>query len=255
MIMAALFTSCSDEVLPDADGGKEEALQISVTVAGFKSNNPATRSTDVGYTTTFTAGDSIGITVIGGGATIDNVPYKYDGSAWIPAPDTIFCPSGTSLTWLVYYPYSVTMNGKTTEAAIKAAFTPKNDQSTLADYAASDLMTGQGTLSGLELNVTLTHALSLVEINLLPMSASPALSINSDPALSPYHYSGTLYRCIVKPEVNATIDGMYSIGGEMFVWQKTNLNLNAGEYTKLSVVESLYAGSVSKKKNSKEQRL
>ncbi|GHT32207.1 hypothetical protein AGMMS49574_15280 [Bacteroidia bacterium] len=211
-------------------------------MTGFTSGSPETRTTDAGYTTSFATGDSIGITVIQDGVIKeDNIPYKYNGTNWNPvaAPADIY--TAGIVTYLVYYPYSAAMNGKTSGADIVAAFTPKTNQSAPADYAASDLLTGTGSLVGSTLTATLTHALALVEVSLPAGASAPTLKINGGGVLTP---STTTFRYIAAPATGATLSGSYTHSGKTFNWSKTGVNLEAGKYAQVNITKMLAGISV-----------
>ncbi|GAB6013479.1 beta strand repeat-containing protein [Viscerimonas tarda] len=238
----ALFAACNDDDNVVETGHDLGALQINVSMTGFTSGSPETRTTDAGYTTSFATGDSIGITVIQDGVIKeDNIPYKYNGTNWNPvaAPADIY--TAGIVTYLVYYPYSAAMNGKTSEADIVAAFTPKTNQSAPADYAASDLLTGTGSLSGSTLTATLTHALALVEVSLPAGASAPTLKINGGGVLTP---STTTFRYIAAPATGATLSGSYTHSGKTFNWSKTGVNLEAGKYAQVNITKMLAGISV-----------
>ena len=243
---AALLTSCQYDDLPDHD----KALQISVTTERFTSDGIETRAADIGYITTFATGDTIGITVLKDGATVleDNIPYRYDGSAWNPVDNAVHLYPGANISYLAYYPYSTNMAGKTAAADILAAFTPRTDQSSLTAYTASDLMTGAGVLNGTTLSVTLTHALSLIELNFPAGVSSVSFDINGSTALNPCLFEGA-FRYIAKPQDNPVeLSGSYTAGSETMHWQLAAATLKAGKYIKinvfvLSVIEG-YTGRV-----------
>ena len=237
LIMVQTFTACNDDTLQDSaqPGG---ALQINVSAEGFTGSGVQTRASDAGYTTTFAAPDQIGITVIQDGVVRENnIPYRYNGMVWSPVTsgNEVHAYTHGTVTYLVYYPYSTAMDNKTTAADIVVAFTPANDQSAQADYTASDLMTGTGTVSGATLNVTLAHALALVEINLHEGASSPTLKVNGGTALTPYDLDGK-YRCIVKPETSAaTLSGTFTFSSTPLNWSQAGVNLVAGKYVRLDI--------------------
>ncbi|MDR0510270.1 MAG: fimbrillin family protein [Rikenellaceae bacterium] len=230
------------------DMGSGDALRVNVMAKGFSSGGSGTRTAESGYLTTFTAGDRIGVTVILDGQTIleDNIPYEYDGSEWQPADPTIAAHRYPgSISALVYYPYDAAMDGKTTETEMFAAFTPGTDQSAPEDYAASDLMTGVGALSGPALNVTLTHALAMVEITLAAGSTEATLKIDEGAELKACNISGAKWRCIVKPsETQVALSGRYTLGGVLQQWRMEEVVLEAGKYVPVGVVNSFYTGGV-----------
>ncbi|GHT16292.1 hypothetical protein FACS189426_24200 [Bacteroidia bacterium] len=230
LMAVCLFAGCSeDDNLPNGTG---EALTIQVSVQGFTSGSPETRTTDAGYTTSFATGDQIGITVIQDGVIRENnIPYEYGGTSWNP----VAAPAGiyTGVTYLIYYPYSAAMNGKTSVAEIVAAFTPKTDQSAPADYAASDLLTGTSSLSGGSiLSTTLTHALALVEVSLPASATSVTLSVGGA-SVTPY-FDGNVYRYLSKPVGTTTVSGGYTSFGTQKGYSKS-VALAAGKYARLNV--------------------
>ena len=241
----ALLASCKKDDVPVRERG---TLRVDVTAADFTSDNGKARADESSYTTTFTGGDKIGITVIkteGSITTIleNNIPYEYDGSSWNPVNMAVHRYPPAGVAYLAYYPYSTTMDGMKSADEIFAAFTPKSDQSSYADYTASDLMTGTGSLSGESLNITLDHALSLVEINLFSGSSGVTLRVG-DEVFTSYNIGGATWRSIVKPAQGVTLSGQYDLMGVMQGWQKTDKTLIAGSYAQINVINSFYTGSV-----------
>jgi hypothetical protein len=229
----SLFVSCDKEDFSEAY--YDEPVTISITADGFTSGTPETRASESGYATTFVSGDKIGILVLTADGNIveDNIPYRYNGTAWAPdGAQTIHrYPAGT--TYLAYYPYSSAMNGKKTAAEILAAFTPNLDQSVYAGYTASDLMTGTGTISSTTLNITLKHALAMVEIHLNATSATqPTFSID-DSSVKPYLITTGVYRYLVKPG-ETTVSGTYKVGSKIIRYSQ-KITAESGKYTRLDV--------------------
>ena len=235
--MAALITSCRKDALPDPSG-RGDALQINVTVAGFTSGNIETRAINTGYATTFSTGDRIGITVVRDGTTIveNNIPYAYSALGWNPvnAANAVHYYPGASITYLAHYPYNTNMDGRLT-AAIITGFNPQTDQSTQTAYDASDLMTGTGALNGTTLSVTLTHALSLIELNFPAGVSSVVFDIDGGASLKPYIFEGA-YRYIAKPQTRPVVlKGSYSEGSEKKNWQLPNVTLTAGKICRINI--------------------
>jgi hypothetical protein len=220
---------------------------VQITAQGFTSDAPATRASDSGYTTTFAAGDCIGIFAVANGEVQDdNVPYTYNGTAWEPVDPANPACYYPGATYLAYYPHDPAMTGKTSPEEILAAFaafatvTPPTDQSTPAAYTASDLMTGSGTPSGATLAITLAHALSLLEVNLPSAATDVKLRVNSV-EVTP-HASGTLRRLLVTPTTApVTIEGSYRAGGCTMLFSKTT-PFPAGRYTRLNIDLSRISG-------------
>ena len=152
------------------------APEASAANAATDNGAPVTRAVENGYATGFTKGDQIGLYV----ATArpddsvnpgvfdkmlhENLRLTYDGTRWT-LPDGIelkYDPAEGRL-YFAYYPYQVDMNGNKPDgtssegwlAATAPEFfhdligrwKPRNDQSTYADYAASDLMVARGEVA------------------------------------------------------------------------------------------------------------
>ena len=235
--IAAVINSCLKNELPDP-AGHGDALKINVTAVGFTFGDIGTRAINTGYTTTFSTGERIGITVVRDGTTIleNNIPYAYNGSAWDPvnSANAVHHYPGTNISYLVYYPYSTGMDGKLT-AEIIAGFSPQTDQSTQIAYDASDLMTGEGALSGTTLSVTLTHALSLIELNFPEGVSSVMLDIEGGTTLQPYFFEGA-FRYIAKPQNHPVVlTGSYTEGSEKKNWQLANVTLTAGKICRINI--------------------
>jgi formylglycine-generating enzyme required for sulfatase activity len=228
-----LFSSC----FRDDESGRNEINSfstISVTAQGFLSGNPETRASENGYTTTFTSGDKIGISVISDADAIlqNNIPCTFDGTAWTP-DNGARITRVPNATYITCYPYSSAMDGKKTADEIISDFTPQADQSNYADYTASDLMTGTGTVSGTTLNIELSHALAMIEVS--PPASATDVSIKAGAIdIAPYKI-GDSYRYITLPQTGVTISGVYNFFGESYMWQKTGVELLAGEYTRIGV--------------------
>lgn len=179
--LCALLTAmagCTDEnplTGTDAGGGETDTpvtLTIRTTMTDFAglpepdASSPAsTRATNSGNTTTFVAGDQIGIyavkengKIFGG---IENIPLTYEvGSDGITgqwkAPEGVEFYYLPKVMYFAYYPYEaglpsgyVTLNPGSPETfgpalAESSRFTPKLDQSTSGYYARYDLMTAYG---------------------------------------------------------------------------------------------------------------
>ena len=75
---AALLSGCTGD--EEIVGGQSSLLTVAVTAADFSSDEGmATRTTDIGYSTTFAAGDRIGIFAVADDGIIldNNIPVSY----------------------------------------------------------------------------------------------------------------------------------------------------------------------------------
>ena len=204
-LLLLLLAACSpeDDALPGGDGDNTApaALRIEVSASDFTSaatrsnagsnnsiddNNAATRATDNGAVTTFESGDRIGIIVLDGSGNVlsDNIPYKYNGSAWSfdnanGEGKTALYYDNKATAYVAYFPYSPEADGITgadIPAALKAQFPPRYDQRTEDAYRASDLLVwsnGTGSVPLKTLEIEFTHAYS-------SLSLSPSIKCKID---------------------------------------------------------------------------
>lgn len=254
LVLSVIFISCEDNHSIEAgESGIPLSLQIEM---GSFTSSVGTRINYNGFSTQFAGGDQIGITAVKNGAVyngMDNVPFTYDAatSTWKPSdssvlPQLYYYPD---VTYIAYYPYdATTMNGKKSEQEMIDAFTPKTDQSTYANYTASDLMTGTGTVTGSNEAYTiafkLEHRMSLFvmkaqgkkcvsasggEYPVLPYDFSFKLN---DTALPTYKFSDGTYRCMIHPTTaSQKINIGFKIATDIPVsYEKTYATLTGGNY-------------------------
>lgn len=238
MIAAAVaFAACTEDI--DQPGAVQEGqlLQINITMADITSADPETRATDNGYNTAFALNDQIGIIVIKSGSVVagqDNIPYKYNGSQqWEPMGSSkVYALAGA--TYFVYYPYSATMNGKKTVAELVSEFSVPTDQSDQTKYTKADLMTGTGAVNIGVLNVSFTHALAMVELNLPTGATTSKLTVDGGTEYTPWNITGTTHRCLVKSDT-VNLSGSYYDQGRIRNWSKSGATLTAGKYEQLTM--------------------
>lgn len=254
--------SCAREELPSEPSEDGVCpLTISVTDGGYAASDGQTKATENGYRTEFSAGDEAGLFVVRDGALVyDNVKL------------TATTGTGGSLTWqseasvtlaggfpderyFLYYPYQADMSGKTTVSATDAEgffaqlvsiWQPKADQSTYANYTASDLMTAKGTATKgtdgtLPLSFSMTHRMAMAVIEMpktvykftdatIPDYRAASSADFTDSDLKPYGIVPGIYRCIVNPanSTAAGITGSYDNGMKEFAI--TPNGIDAGSY-------------------------
>lgn len=261
-IKQALYTAftllitcaCTDNgKYPDAPTGE---LILKVQTNDFKPSAETRNPVEEGYKTVFKGGEQIGITAVKNGAVyngMDNVPFTYDATTatWKPtdssAPPQLYYYPG--VTYIAYYPYATSMDGKKTEQEIIGNFTPQTDQSTYENYTASDLMTATGTVSGSNgaytIAFNLQHRMSLLvvqsegqryittndyEYSSLPLNFK--LKLNESSLLTPYE-SGIGTNTIIIPPATTTqkINISFNINGNTNVSREIIYNtLAAGTY-------------------------
>lgn len=265
---ALLLTACTQEEIPLPDADDAEPLSITVTDGGYASTDKtATRATENGYATQFTAGDVCGLFIIR-----DKMIIKFnarlvatagtDGSlTWQPLKGMNLTGGLSDEKYFLYYPYQADMTNKINSSATNDAdffaplisgWQPKTNQSDYATgYTASDLMTATGsavkTDGKLSLSFAMTHRMALAVID-CPQTivyhftnttggnipdytvrlSSSDIDITSE--TKPWHATDGSYRYIVCPmQKNATpLTGYYDGCIEDFT--VTPNNLEGGRY-------------------------
>ncbi len=242
------ISSCSTENESlVSDNSAKSKLSISATDNGFCAEVGGTRATTAtDYTTTFVSGDKMGMFVTDGSkVVVSNISLTYNGTTWNPTTTAdVFYYDATNMSgyqFFAYYPYTAStsltdvpaVDDATTAtdadaffSAVKTGWTVKTDQSTAANYTASDLMIGKGTISPLSgneypLSFTLNHAMGLVEINVpeviytnLKVTGTTdynftgeAESTYSWTDFTPYEISHDKFRYIQNPATSKTFTG------------------------------------------------
>ena len=160
MAAVAAMVSCSDKVenVPTTPETDRLPINISTTL---------TRATD----SAFEAGDKVGIFVVNepnaltsSGNHVDNMGFTYS-TKWTPDTPIYWLDQTTKADFYCYYPYAATAN---TEAH---AFATKADQSSLANYKASEFLWGKTTgIAPTEeaVNITTNHTFSNALVILKP---------------------------------------------------------------------------------------
>ena len=252
-----LLASCTQEDLPDMNGTSDLAsLSITVTDGGYNAvvdgkSQPQTRAAENGYRTEFTAGDECGLYIVRGGTVVyENIKLTAtagtDGNlTWQPEASVTLVGGFPDESYFLYYPYQSDMSGKTSVSATDAdgffaqlvnGWQPKSDQSTYANYTASDLMTAKGTATKgtdgtISLSFSMTHRMVLAVIEMqktvykfsntdvtIP-DYTVASSVDfTDSNVKPYEISPGAYRCIVNPASSTatSITGSYDDGKKEF---------------------------------------
>lgn len=165
--------ACNDDATDTwQDAGNGSPLTIQVCSDDFTSpDGSLTRAADMGYTTVFQDGDRLGIVAEQQDGSKQNLCATYNGAtkAW----EGIYYDSKVKTYISAYFPYQEGLtdqlnnisNAGDVLSALKTLLPPSSDQSSLATYRASDLLTGTCTLNteaGKSLDVTLTHGYSLL---------------------------------------------------------------------------------------------
>ncbi len=247
--MAAIVTGCNqnNELGTPAPSGEEDVLNVVATANDFVSSDATSRIIDTNYTTTFEAGDNIGVFVVRDGeALVSNMKMTLgaDGTTWAGE-------NGAKLyyykdaDYIAYSPYTEGLS-VTSEEEIITHFTTnlKNStgQSTLADYQAADLMTASVAAAevtrGQNINFKFAHQMSMIEIKVpirayttttgdyeysAPLGLKVKIGNQDNFSLCTFGKETTgdagsevtkgIYRCIVAPsEVALNVEGEFQDG-------------------------------------------
>lgn len=156
--LCAALVSCSQNTDTISD---ETKTQINLSV------NCVTRAND----STFEAGDKVGVFVVNQpnvlgitGNHADNICFTYSTS-WTPAEPIYWKDKTTKADFYCYYPYAAAAN------TAAHAFVTKADQSSLANYKASEFLWGKTTgVAPTEeaVNITTNHTFSNALVILKP---------------------------------------------------------------------------------------
>lgn len=276
MAATLLVASCSQEEYPDMpDDGGARQLRITVTDGGYAADGKnGTRATENGYVTEFTAGDACGLYIMRTGQVVayDNVKLiataGTDGTLiWQPEKEVIFSGGYTGETYFLYYPYQPDMTDKINKrgttsdanffAPLISGWQPAADQSTYAQYTASDLMTAKGTATKnaadgkLLLTFSMTHRMAHAVID-APKTVyrftNTGVSI-SDYVVAPVDFTGSevkpwrcgtdgTYHCIVKPAGGTATSISGSCYGEDMKYFAILANIAAGSYKRYVVEDA-----------------
>lgn len=254
-LLMLLAASCTQEELPAAQD-KVQQLTISVTDGGYASaEDKTTRTVENGYTTEFTEGDACGLFVVRGSyqdkkMIYSNVKLTAERDAatgslvWKPEAGTTLAGGLQDEVYYLYYPYRSDLDNTVISNLLKHAienpqesfFKPimnnwpvKTDQSSYADYTASDLMTASCTPTldngTLRLNFVMAHELSLAVIEMpktvykFTNARVPDYTIPPEAtfasAAKPLRMTDGTYRYLL-PASLPTIEGSYDGGNRVF---------------------------------------
>lgn len=230
LLPAAVLWSCTQDELPSTVAAEEEDARLPLTVqvadAGFAPDGDlSTRTADMGYKTTFTVGDSIGVFV---SRERDVVPYENllfvlteesDKLVWKNPDGQSLWYEGKNGRYYAYYPYQpgLTAQGYTPDIlptnwdadiyfrpVIRKWLIPA-DQSTHEKFTAADLMVCLGELdvgTRRELTFTFVHQMVLLEIDLTEvMQADPKATVTYH-NFQPWQPASekAVYRYLLQPE-------------------------------------------------------
>lgn len=240
-VMMLTFTACDETdnpVIPDLSSQNEDSSPVDgdddgLVIAVDDDGISRTRTSYSGYSTTFTAGDEIGIYAYNGTTAVaSNIKYtRQSNGTWSPATKV---PYVSTYTYFAYYPYNAS-HGYTpgTSGNVDTRFATfiadasnkfwKADQSTKANYDASNLMMAQGThvRSGNKVNFAMDHKRGLAVFTGDAADATFTGNI-------PYLMSGKKY-FHMKPSTTTSFtddEGTYSLSAASGKYVSHSISLN-----------------------------
>ena len=170
LMLAACTSDALDELPPAGTDPDARPLTITVSDGGMYATGQ-TRAQERGYSTVFTEGDRIGLYVVKDGTLeVKNLCLTLQGGKWtLPAgaSQLLYSPDKS---YHAYYPYQKDnyMNGKVLPGdedffkSVVQLWFVNPDQSTYAQYTASDLMTARGVYNNHTLSFAMEHRMSLL---------------------------------------------------------------------------------------------
>lgn len=257
LMLAACTSDALDELPPAGTDPDVRPLTITVSDGGMYATGQ-TRVQERGYSTVFTEGDCIGLYVVKDGTLeVKNLCLTLQGGKWtLPAgASQLFYSPDKS--YHAYYPYQKDnyMNGKVSPGdedffkSVVQLWSVNPDQSTYAQYTASDLMTARGVYNNHTLSFAMEHRMSLFILQVPATKYTYTEKIDSrEISKSYYRYtaviSENLYwqenpytaRLLVNTKSLALLDPepykyYYNGAKETFKLKYSQLNLQPGKYT------------------------
>lgn len=258
LMLAACTSDALDELPPAGTDPDARPLTITVSDGGMYATGQ-TRAQERGYSTVFTEGDRIGLYVVKDGTLeVKNLCLTLQGGKWtLPAgaSQLLYSPDKS---YHAYYPYQKKdnyMNGKVSPGDedffkyVVDEWSVNPDQSTYAQYTASDLMTARGVYNNHTLSFAMEHRMSLFILQVPATKYTYTEKIDSrEISKSYYRYtaviSENLYwqenpytaRLLVNTKSLALLDPepykyYYNGAKETFKLKYSQLNLQPGKYT------------------------
>lgn len=264
LMLAACTSDALDELPPAGTDPDARPLTITVSDGGMYATGQ-TRAQERGYSTVFTEGDCIGLYVVKDGTLeVKNLCLTLQGGKWtLPAgaSQLLYSPDKS---YHAYYPYQKGnyMNGKVSPGDedffkyVVDEWSVNPDQSTYAQYTASDLMTARGVYNNRTLSFAMEHRMSLFILQVPATKYTYIEKIDSrEISKSYYRYTAVISensywqenpctaRLLVNTKSLALLDpGSYKYyydgTQETFNFDYSQLNLQPGKYTVHQVDDS-----------------
>lgn len=259
ILMLAACTSDALDELPPAGTDHPDARPLTITVSdGGMYATGQTRTQECGYRTVFTEGDRIGLYVVKGRTLeVENLCLTLQGGKWTLPAGTSRLLYSPDKSYHAYYPYrdDTYMDGKVSSSnedffkTVVETWPVESNQSTYAQYTASDLMTARGVYSNHTLSFAMEHRMSLLILRVPATKYTYTEKIDGQEIFKSYYrYTAVISKnvywqenpCTARLLVNtktptASDPGPYEYyykgNRETFNFDYSQLNLQPGKYT------------------------
>lgn len=257
LMLAACTSDALDELPPAGTDPDARPLTITVSDGGMYATGQ-TRAQERGYSTVFTEGDRIGLYVVKDGTLeVKNLCLTLQGGKWTLPAGTSQLLYSPDKSYHAYYPYRKDgdLNGKVSPGdedffkSVVQLWSVNPDQSTYAQYTASDLMTARGVYNNHTLSFAMEHRMSLFILQVPATKYTYTEKIDSrEISKSYYRYTAVISensfwqenpctaRLLVNTKSLALLDPepykyYYNGAKETFNLKYSQLNLQPGKYT------------------------
>lgn len=257
LMLAACTSDALDELPPVGTDPDARPLTITVSDGGMYATGQ-TRAQERGYSTVFTEGDCIGLYVVKNGTLeVKNLCLTLQGGKWtLPAgaSQLLYSPDKS---YHAYYPYQKDnyMNGKVSPGDedffkyVVDEWSVKDNQSTYAQYTASDLMTARGMYNNHTLSFAMEHRMSLLILQVPATKYTYTEKIDSrEISKSYYRYTAVISEnlywqenpCTARLLVNTTDPIHLNPGPYKYYYNGTKETFNFDYYSQLNLQPGKY---------------
>ena len=257
LMLAACTSDALDELPPAGTDPDARPLTITVSDGGMYATGQ-TRAQERNYSTVFTEGDRIGLYVVKDGTLeVKNLCLTLQGGKWTLPAGTSQLLYSPDRSYHAYYPYQDDrdLNGRVSPGdedffkSVVYDWPVKINQSTYAQYTASDLMTARGVYSNHTLSFAMEHRMSLFILQVPATKYTYTEKIDGQEiSKSYYRYTAVINKnvywqenpCTARLLVNtntptASDPGPYEYyykgNRKTFYFDYSQLNLQPGKYT------------------------
>ena len=256
LMLAACTSDALDELPPAGTDPDARPLTITVSDGGMYATGQ-TRAQERGYSTVFTEGDRIGLYVVKDKTLeVENLCLTLQGGKWTLPAGTSQLLYSPDRSYHAYYPYQDNsyMSGRVSPGdedffkSVVYDWPVKINQSTYAQYTASDLMTAGGSTTGtgntIHLSFAMKHRMALAVIE-MPKTVYkfidanvPDYTVGAEATFTgtakPLRLADGTNRYLVHSAM-PTIEGCYDGGNREFTITTSASHPVVGEYKRYKV--------------------